>query len=173
LFGRITLTTLLLASFSTLCASAHAGPTGVADTPAPAFSFRDLEGKTFRLSDYRGKPVLVDFWATWCAPCREEMPLLVQLERKHRSEGLRMVTVSCDEPEDQLKAGQFLAQHQVLQPAYLKRATEDEKFIDFVDRKWSGALPALFLYDRSGRLAGSFFGETEIAVVDQAIRKLL
>jgi len=120
-----------------------------------------------------GVPVLVDFWATWCAPCREEMPLLVQLERKHRGTGLRMVTVSCDESEDQLKARQFLAQHQAPQPAYLKRVTEDEKFINFVDGKWSGALPALFLYDRNGRLARSFIGETDIAVLDQAIRKLL
>jgi len=136
---------------------------------------RPLNEKAFTqvLASNKGNVLLVNFWATWCAPCRAEMPLLVQLERTHRSRGLRMVTVSCDEPEDQLKAGQFLAQHQVLQPAYLKRAAEDEKFINFVDGKWSGALPALFLYDRGGRLAGSFFGETEIAVVDQAIRKLL
>jgi hypothetical protein len=84
-----------------------------------------------------------------------------------------MVTVSCDELVDQRRAGQFLAQQQAPQPAYLKRAAEDEKFIDFVDSKWSGALPALFLYDRSGRLARSFIGETDIAVLDQAIRKLL
>ena len=125
------------------------------------------------LASHNGSVLLVNFWATWCAPCREEMPLLVQLERKHRGTGLRMVTVSCDESEDQLKARQFLAQHQAPQPAYLKRVTEDEKFINFVDGKWSGALPALFLYDRNGRLARSFIGETDIAVLDQAIRKLL
>ena len=148
---------------------------GAGLTAQAKLELRPLDEKAFTqvLASNKGNVLLVNFWATWCSPCRAEMPLLVQLERTHRSRGLRMVTVSCDEPEDQLKAGQFLAQHQVLQPAYLKRAAEDEKFIDFVDGKWSGALPALFLYDRSGRLAGSFFGETEIAVVDQAIRKLL
>jgi thiol-disulfide isomerase/thioredoxin len=148
---------------------------GAGLTAQAQLALRPLDEMAFTqvLASNKGNVLLVNFWATWCAPCRAEMPLLVQLERTHRSKGLRMVTVSCDEPEDQLKAGQFLAQHQVLQPAYLKRVTEDEKFINFVDGKWSGALPALFLYDRSGRLAGSFVGETEIAALDQAIRKLL
>jgi thiol-disulfide isomerase/thioredoxin len=151
-------------------ALAGAGFTALAQS-----ELRPLDEKSFKqvLASHKGSVLLVNFWATWCAPCREEMPLLVQLERKHRSKGLRMVTVSCDEPEDQLKARQFLAQHQAPQPAYLKRAAEDEKFINSVNGKWSGALPALFLYDRGGRLAGSFIGETEIAVLEQAIRQLL
>ena len=148
---------------------------GASFTALAELELRPLSEKAYTqvLASHKGSVLLVNFWATWCAPCRVEMPLLVQLERKHRSKGLRMVTVSCDEPEDQRKAGQFLAQHQAPQPAYLKRAVEDEKFIDSVDGKWSGALPALFLYDRSGRLARSFIGETEVAVIDEAIRKLL
>lgn len=148
---------------------------GVSLSAFAQLELRPLDEKVYPqlLASHKGSVLLVNFWATWCAPCREEMPLLVELERKHRSKGLRMVTVSCDEPEDQRKAAQFLAQHQVPQPAYLKRAAEDEKFINFVDGKWSGALPALFLYDRSGRMARSFIGETDVAVLDQAIRKLL
>jgi len=138
-------------------------------------ALRPLDEKAYAqlISSHKGNVVLVDFWATWCAPCREEMPLLVQLERKHRSRGLRLVTVSCDEPEDQSKAGQFLTKHGAPQPAYLKRAAEDEKFIEFVSGKWSGALPAMFLYDRNGRLARSFIGETDMAVLEQAVLKLL
>jgi hypothetical protein len=83
------------------------------------------------------------------------------------------VTISCDEPEDRSKAAQFLARTGVSQPAYLKQADEDEAFINRVDKKWSGALPALFLYDRAGRLARSFIGETEIPVLEKAVRDLL
>ena len=153
-----------------LLALAGAGLTALAQPP-----LRPLDEKAYaqvRASN-KGSVLLVDFWATWCAPCREEMPLLVQLERKLRSRGLRLVTVSCDEPEEQSKAAQFLAQHGVPQPAYLKRVVEDEKFIDYVYGKWSGALPAMFLYDRNGRLARSFIGETDMAELERAILKLL
>ena len=125
------------------------------------------------LGTQKGNVVLVDFWATWCAPCREEMPLLVRLEAKYRSRGLRMVTVSCDEPEQEADAGKFLQDHGVPQPHYLKKVEDDETFINSVDPKWSGALPALFLYDRNGRQVSSFVGETKVAEVEKAIEKLL
>jgi hypothetical protein len=58
-------------------------------------------------------------------------------------------------------------------PAYIKRVGNDEKFIDSVDPKWSGALPALFLYDRQGRKVKSYIGETDMAALEAAVRKLL
>jgi hypothetical protein len=61
----------------------------------------------------------------------------------------------------------------VPQPAYIKRAKNDEKFIDSVDPKWSGALPGLFVYDRQGRLVKSFFGETGMTALDTVLKKLL
>ena len=125
------------------------------------------------LTANKGSVVLVDFWATWCAPCREEMPRIAALGRKYRAKGFRLVTVSCDEPEDQGKAETFLGQFGDTQAAYLKRVADDEKFINSVDSKWSGALPALFLYDRNGRLSRSFVGESDSAAIEQAIRKLL
>ena len=124
------------------------------------------------VTSHKGSILLVDFWATWCAPCREEMPQLVKLASRYRARGLKLVTVSCDEVEDEGKAAQFLAQSGVLGPAYKKRVADDEAFINFVDRKWSGALPALYLYDRSGRLARSFIGETDMSVLEEAIRKI-
>jgi len=108
-----------------------------------------------------------------CSFNNEEMPRIVALARKYRAQGLRLVTVSCDEPEDQAKAETFLGQFGDLQPAFLKRVADDEKFINSVDGKWSGALPALFLYDRNGRLSRSFVGESDSASIEQAIRKLL
>ena len=133
----------------------------------------DEKGYAQLIASHKGAVLVVDFWATWCSPCREEMPLLVQLVRKYRGKGVRLVTVSCDEPEDGPKAAQFLAEHGASEASYIKRATGDEQFINSVDGKWSGALPALFLYDRSGRPVRSFIGETEMSALEQAIRKLL
>ena len=125
------------------------------------------------LAAHKGQVVLFDFWATWCEPCRVELPLLIRLEAKYRSRGLKLITVSCDEPEQELDAAKFLGQHQAPGPAYIKRVKDDERFIDSIDPQWSGALPALFLYDRQGRKVKSYIGETDMAALEAAIRKLL
>jgi thiol-disulfide isomerase/thioredoxin len=122
---------------------------------------------------HKGKVVLYDFWATWCAPCRAEMPELIRLEAKLRSRGFELVTVSADEPEREAAAEKVLRQFAPPGPAYRKQTDNDERFIDAIDPKWSGALPALFLYDKAGRKARSFIGETDMQALEAAIRKLL
>ena len=143
--------------------------------PALAFDLQPLDETGYRsmLASYRGKVVLVNFWATWCAPCREEMPALVALERKLRQKGFVLVTVSADEPEQSSAAAAFLAKHGVRPPAYLKKAANDQAFIDTVNREWTGTLPATFLYDKNGRLARTFIGEAKIQTLEQEISKLL
>lgn len=121
----------------------------------------------------KGRVVLYTFWATWCAPCREEMPALVKLDAKLRSRGFRLVTISADEPEQESDARRFLEQNGVAPPAFIKRAKRDEDFINSIDRKWVGALPASFLYDRQGNRVRSFIGEVSLADLEAAIRKLL
>lgn len=125
------------------------------------------------IGESRGKVLLIDFWATWCAPCREEMPLLVALEKKYRAKGLRLVTVSADEEDDRAAALKFLQQHGVGGPAYLKKVADDDRFITSVDKTWSGVLPALFLFDRQGKLVRRFDGETDIRTIEKAIQPLL
>jgi thiol-disulfide isomerase/thioredoxin len=121
----------------------------------------------------KGQVLLIDFWATWCSPCLEEIPHLVALERKYRGKGLRLVTVSADDEEDRAAALKFLQEKRVPAPVYLKTAGDDDKFITFVDKTWSGALPALFLYDRNGKLARTFIGEADMKAVEKAIQGLL
>ena len=80
---RITLISCLLLSFATASAQSSAQPkTSV---------LKDVNGQAFRLTDYKGRVLLVNFWATWCAPCRTEIPDLIQLQRKYRKQGLRIV----------------------------------------------------------------------------------
>jgi thiol-disulfide isomerase/thioredoxin len=125
------------------------------------------------LAANKGKVVLFDFWATWCEPCRAEMPELVKLMAQLTPKGLAVVTISADEPEDNALAVEFLKKTGYAGPAYLKMAKSDDAFINFIDPKWSGGLPAKFLYDRAGRKVKSFIGETEKAVLEAEIRKLL
>jgi thiol-disulfide isomerase/thioredoxin len=122
---------------------------------------------------HRGKVILVDFWATWCDPCREELPKLVALEKRLDSRKFQLVTISADEPENQAAAGTLLDKEGVRPPHFIKHADDDQAFIDSVDKKWSGALPALFLYDASGTLAARFIGESDINEIETAVRKVL
>ena len=133
----------------------------------------DEAGYRAILKSNTGTVLLVDFWATWCAPCRQEMPLLSRLESRLKDKLFRLVTISADEPEQEPAAVEFLKKSGVTGAAYLRRAKDDDKFINSVDAKWSGALPALFLYDRQGTLVKSFVGETELSVIEAAIRKIL
>ena len=136
-------------------------------TPVDEGGFQKL------VATHKGKVVLVDFWATWCKPCRAEMPALAKLSARLHSKGLQVITVSADEPEKESEAAAFLAQSGSHDPAYIRRANDDDKFINSVDPKWSGALPALFLYDRNGRKVQSFIGETPTRDIEAAITKLL
>jgi thiol-disulfide isomerase/thioredoxin len=122
---------------------------------------------------HKGKILMADFWATWCVPCRKEMPQLVALEAKLKSKGVEFVAISADEPEQEKAALQFLKQYKVPGTLYVKRPNDDEKFINAIDPKWSGALPALFLYDRNGKKVRAFIGETPIEQVEAAIGKIL
>ena len=121
----------------------------------------------------KGKVLLVNFWATWCAPCRKEMPDLASLHARLSARGFELVTISADEPESAKQAEAFLSKAKVAGPYYLKRAKSDDDFINALDKKWSGALPASFLYDRQGRKVKSFYGEVKLKDLEAAIEALL
>jgi thiol-disulfide isomerase/thioredoxin len=134
-----------------------------------------LDESAFRqmVAAHRGKILLVDFWATWCAPCREELPKLVALHAARKNKGFDFLTISCDEPEQEADAAQFVASQGAPAPFYIRRATSDDAFINAIDPKWSGALPALFVFDRTGRQVRSFIGETDLKQLAAYIDTLL
>jgi cytochrome c biogenesis protein CcmG/thiol:disulfide interchange protein DsbE len=123
-----------------------------------------------------GQVLMVDFWATWCAPCREELPKLVAMAEAYRPKGVALITVSCNDPEQKAQALSFIRQKGAPGPYYIREVDDDDKFAASIDPKWSGdsgALPALFLYDRSGRQAQAFIGDTSMKIIQAALEKLL
>lgn len=121
----------------------------------------------------KGRVVLVNVWATWCEPCREEMPALVKLYRKFRDKGFELVLVSTDDVElVRTKVQPMLKDFGVDFPTYINTGN-DEAFITGMSSEWNGALPTSFLYDKNGSLANILTGSRTHEQFEQAIRKLL
>jgi thiol-disulfide isomerase/thioredoxin len=127
------------------------------------FSFKDTQGKTQRLSDYRGKWVLVNFWATWCAPCLEEMPELDALHQAHKNKDLVVIGIALEYPNPQV-VHDFLKEHPVSFPIVLgdyKMARE----VGVVE-----ALPTTYLFNPKGKKVSYQSGMVSRASVEEYIR---
>jgi peroxiredoxin len=133
---RAAITATLLVALSSLVL-------GQDDKPAPQLELKDIEGRTLRLSDYRGKVVLLNFWATWCAPCRAEMPDLVKWQRKYKSRGLQVIGVTYP-PQELAEARKFIKSVKVNYPV----ALGDEQTKALFDK--SEILPVTVVIDREG-----------------------
>jgi thiol-disulfide isomerase/thioredoxin len=151
---------------------------GLAGQTTPRLTRVDQASYPKVIAAHRGKVVLANFWATWCVPCRKEMPQLIQLSRKLAARGLDLVMISADETGQEAAALKLLQDNRAEGTAYLLKTADNDKdndkFYSAVDVKWaSGQLPALFLYDRNGKRVRSFLGETSIQDLEAAIAKLL
>ncbi len=125
------------------------------------------------IAERKGKVVLVDFWATWCVPCRKEMPLVAKLEAKLKAKGFVVVTISSDELDNEPAARAYLKEAGITTTGYIKAPKDDDAFIRQIDPKWGGELPALVLYDKTGKKVKIWKGETAIAEIETAVSKLL
>ena len=136
----------------------------------------NLQGFQKILQQYRGKALVVTFWATWCEPCRDEYPMLNELAKQYAPKGLRVVGVNLDDDGDLILMRRFLARYKPIFPNYRNMPGEQVEFRTFTQSVlagWTGALPATFFYDRDGRQVGHFLGEKSRKEYEDAIHGLL
>ena len=135
------------------------------DAPAPGITFTDLTGQTIALQALDGKVVLVNFWAAWCTPCREEIPQFMALQEKYRSQGFQAIGVSMEDPEGTLR--DFCREHNVNYPVIMGNQTIAEHFGGVL------GLPTTFLIGRDGRIHGKEVGATDFVKLEREIRSML
>jgi thiol-disulfide isomerase/thioredoxin len=169
----VSLSIVLLSNFA---APAQA-PKRESGAAKPSIVVREIDAPSLTAILKRGsapRPLLVNFWATWCDPCREEFPDLVKIDQQFRPQGLDMISVSLDDlAEIKTEVPKFLGQMGATMPAYLLNASDPDQIISTIDPKWSGALPATFLYDADGKVVFKHFGRIKPLEVRAAIEKLI
>ena len=132
---------------------------------APDFSLADLSGHSTNLSSFRGKVVLLDFWATWCVPCREETPHFIDLQNKYGSQGLQVIGVSMDDGPEPVR--DFYQHFKMNYPVVMGDAKTGELYGGVL------GLPIAFVIGPDGRIASKHIGSTDISVFEKEVVRLL
>jgi thiol-disulfide isomerase/thioredoxin len=138
-------------------------PMAIAEGIAPDFELSDLSGRQVSLSESDGRVRLVDFWATWCAPCRKEIPMLNELHRTYGSEGLTILAISEENPE---VVREFAEEVGVEYANLIDRGDVSQRYEVL-------GLPTAFLIDREGRIVETYMGEKPREQLEERIRELL
>lgn len=133
----------------------------------------DAQGFQKILAQHHGKPLLVNFWATWCEPCRDEYPMLNDLAKQYEPKGMRFVGVSMDDDGDLILMRRFLARYKPIFPNYRKTAGAEAAFRESVLPGWTGTMPISIFYAGDGRQVTHFLGEQSRAKYEQEIQALL
>lgn len=144
--------------------SQSAGP--LQGRPAPDFSLASLDGNTLKLSDFHGKAVLLNFWATWCEPCKVEMPWFVELQKKYGPQGLQILGVAMDDASPK-EISDFAKKMGVNYPIVIgKEAVGDQ---------YGGLpyLPSTFYIDRDGKVVDRVYGLISRSEIEADIQKAL
>lgn len=134
--------------------------------PAPDFELKDASGKVVHLSDYKGRVVLLDFWATWCEPCGIEIPWFTEFQRQYKDRGFSVLGVSMDD-SGWKDVRPFMAQKKINYDVVLGDDKTSDQYGDVE------ALPTTFVIDREGRIASVHVGLAEKKEFDDAIQQLL
>ncbi len=133
--------------------------------PAPVFSLQDVSGKALDLAAYRGKVVLLDFWATWCAPCLTEIPHFVDLQKRYRDRGVQIIGISLDDEAAPVRA--FYQKLKMNYPVAIGDAKLAERYGGIL------GMPVAFVIGCDGRIRAQHAGETDASVFERDIVPLL
>jgi cytochrome c biogenesis protein CcmG/thiol:disulfide interchange protein DsbE len=164
---KLALPLIGIALFAACGAPKPAAPAASAEAKqAPGFELKDVAGKTVKFSDSDGTVRLVDFWATWCAPCREEIPMFKDLHAKYGPKGLTLIGIAMDDEGGPVVAP-FVKENGM---PYVNLLGNEE-----VAGAWGPlrGLPTKFLVDKQGRIVETFFGPVPRSVLEKKIESLL
>jgi peroxiredoxin len=155
---------LLVGSFATGGRTARAADS-LLNKQAPQFTRTDLNGRALDLASFRGKVVLLDFWATWCAPCQAEMPRFAEWQRQYGPQGLQVIGISMD--DEPAPTRRLVAKLKLNYPV----AMGDEKLGEL----YGGVLglPLIYLIDRDGNVRAKFQGESDLKAIETQLKALL
>ena len=135
--------------------------------PIDEIKLRDL------LNKKKGNVVVVNFWATWCDPCREEFPELLRLYENYRQKGMRLIFLSVEEQEQSEQVIKFLKENEVNFVTYIRSEGDFESLVNVIDADWIGALPTTFVFNRQGKRVQSIVGGHNYEDFERAIEPLL
>jgi peroxiredoxin len=141
-------------------------PTSPGGKPAPSFTLQDLNGKTVSLSDFKGKVVVLDFWATWCPPCVKEIPHFIELHEQYKDKGFAMVGISLDS-EGISVVKSFTRKYRVNYPILMTDGQVDKAYGDIT------SIPTTFVIDSAGNIRQKYVGYRDKAVFEADIKTLL
>ena len=156
---------LLLCTLTSGCTNASSGSAVQAGGPAPEIEGADLEGRPFRLADLRGQVVLLNFWATWCPPCLEEIPDLERVATTLGPRGMQVVGVNVD-AENPERLAAFAREHDITYPVVIATPRDVEAYRLTV-------IPTTFLIDQQGIVRQRYRGPRDYATFAQDIEHLL
>lgn len=142
------------------------------DLKLPPVKLTSLKGEEVNLGDFRGKVMLIDFWATWCAPCREGIPIFNDLQKRYGREGLVVIAISLDRTKPE-QVAKFLEEYKV---EYINLMGDDAVVEAFSSIPGMGPLqgiPTTFLIDREGKICRRYVGLTAKKIFEEAVRGLL
>ncbi len=132
---------------------------------APDFSLADLSGHPLTLANYRGKVVLLDFWATWCEPCKTEIPYFIDMQNRYTGQGLQIIGISMDDEVKPVR--DFQQQFKMNYPVAIGNAKLAESYGGIL------GLPITFVIDRQGHIYKRHIGQTDSSVFEGEVQKLL
>jgi thiol-disulfide isomerase/thioredoxin len=136
--------------------------------PARRFALNDLDGKKRQLTDFKGKVVVVNFWATWCGPCQQEMPAFTRVYGEYRNRGVEMVGAANEERSAKAKVQAFVKSMEIQFPIWLEASADHMKAFGV-----GPELPATAIIDSQGRLAVSLKGVTDETQLRSLLDRLL
>jgi thiol-disulfide isomerase/thioredoxin len=172
----VVIVSILLLTFSAAAQSKTAHKprsTRAVKSPAPVRAVNAEEMQALLKRDGK-RPLLVNYWATWCDPCRDEFPDLVKIDRDYRAKGLDFIAITLDDLVDiKTAVPKFLLDMNAKMPVYLLNVADPEPAINMVDSSWSGALPATFLYDSNGKVVYKHLGRVNPGELRAAIEQQL